>query len=318
MSGENGGRGARTVELPAEYRALSGCGENLLALVAELERLRPGLLGALIVRTENAHSPLRPTQDEAARAIRRALVSLAERNLAQGITASFADSCELLVLEDLGLAELALSGDARAWEILRELVAKAISLLSARTGQGKRGLAIIQELREDLLGAFLLQEKLLTYRATAPLVPWIRQIAFNRFRERLLEMKRRSTTEPLFSDLNQDPSSPLPSLPPASTKDALATIAAQEWETALRLAVPEALAALPTSERRMMEVLPTRTLTQVQLCEELGVSPFTLNRWYKDARQRFLRLLVQDLRFRLGLLDVPTEEIARWIEQGPQ
>jgi hypothetical protein len=71
-------------------------------------------------------------------------------------------------------------------------------------------------------------------------------------------------------------------------------------------------------EQRLLRELSSRQSTQVGICQEFGMSPFTLNRWYKEIRGKFQLRLVRELRDLLGLVDATAAEILGLVGLEPE
>ena len=169
-----------------------------------------------------------------------------------------------------------------------------------------------EEIRETILGTFFLDGKVATYRATAPIGAWARQVVFNLFRQRMNQRRSGRETPSLsqIGETGKDAESLLPvsrEPPPPDVLDRA------EWSEVFARVVPEALSCLDRDERRMLEVLPTKLMTQVQLCKEMGISPFKLNRWYKEVRQRFLREVTHRLRLLADLDEVQADRLVAYL-----
>jgi len=229
----------------------------------------------------------------------------------------------LLVLRDVYLSEALLRGHGEAWTQFEELLEVAFrSVRSHFTGQTPQ--RVLDEIRESVLGTFFLDGKIHSFRATAPLGAWARQVVFNIFRQHMNRRRdgRESTALSQITDNDQEGAADA-LLPPSREPPPHELLHRAEWSEALERAVPEALDLLDRDERRMLEVLPTRRMTQIQLAEALGISPFKLNRWYKEVRARFLRSVTHRLRLLVGLEQGESERlmdylVTLWVDRiGP-
>jgi DNA-directed RNA polymerase specialized sigma24 family protein len=243
-----------------------------------------------------------------ARALARVVPAIAERELRAGGTPEPGAILSLLVLRDLGLVQAALEQDARAWMHLATLVRRAVRVLALRLGSGRRGRQVAEELEENLLGSMFLKGKLGTYRATAPVIPWLRQVACNRARERMSEIRRaEELSRPLAE--SEDGLAEPGSGRRRGPWDPRILVEEEEIRAVLAWALPRVLDTFSAEEREMLQRLSQGEITQVELCQQFGVSPFTLNRWYREVRERFRKRLVREAREALGLHEAPAGEI---------
>lgn len=234
---------------------------------------------------------------------------LAERRRQPSAALQPETHAERLIFADGYLAEALVQDREAAWDTFSGVLASALRQ-AARHSSGIR--ARWEELEDDLLALFFGGEKVATYRATAPIAAWARQVVINVMRQRL-QGRSRLVTETSLPSL-RDPDGQSGLLEPASTAPGPEDEATRrEWREALRAAVPKALQGLDRDERRMLSELPVRRITQVEMAQELGVSPFKMNRWYKEVRGRFLRRLTHELRLAIGLASDETEELVSWL-----
>jgi DNA-directed RNA polymerase specialized sigma24 family protein len=219
--------------------------------------------------------------------------------------------CGTIVLPDAYLAQALVEGRAEAWQTLEELLDTAWRTVRAHfAGQASR--LVLEEIRESILGTFFLDGKVATYRATAPIGAWARQVIFNLFRQRM-NQRRSGHVAPALSQIGETDADLEGLLPPSRELPPPDAMDRTEWSEVFARIVPEALAVLDRDERRMLEVLPSKAMTQVQLCKELGVSPFKLNRWYKDVRRRFLREVTHRLRLLSDLDEVQADRLVAYL-----
>ena len=215
---------------------------------------------------------------------------------------------DLLVLEDVYLAQALIRGNGDAWSAFEELLERCFrSVRSHFSGQTPR--VLLEEIRESVLGTFFMDDKVSSFRATAPIVAWARQVVFNLFRQRI-NQRRSGREAPSLSQLIEEGGDPEEALlPPSRGPTPPELLHRAELATALKRAVPEALKSLDRDEQRMLAVLPTKKMTQIELAEELGVSPFKMNRWYKEVRQRFMRAVSRHVREVIGLDEQEAERL---------
>jgi RNA polymerase sigma factor (sigma-70 family) len=237
-----------------------------------------------------------------------AAVAASERSRDASAVISIDQIVASFVLQDVYLAESLLHGCSPAWaRFEEELDAAYRNVRSHFLGQTPS--RILEEIRESVLGTFYMEGKVATYRATAPISAWARQVIFNLFLQAI--RRARSGRDPTsLSQLMDGNDAQESLLPPSREPPPPDVLGRREWHEAFLRAVPEALEALDRDERRMLEVLPTKRMTQVQLAQELGVSPFRLNRWYKEVRQRFQREVTHRLRL---LVDLDAGDVDRLV-----
>ncbi|MAB88236.1 MAG: hypothetical protein CMJ90_02100 [Planctomycetes bacterium] len=213
-----------------------------------------------------------------------------------------------LVLQDVYLSQALMAGHGAAWTTFEQLLERAFRSVRAHfSGQTPR--ALLDEIRESILGTFFIDGKIASYRATAPIGAWGRQVVFNLFRQRI--NLRHSGKEPAsLSQLSADADGSNEALLPASREPGPPEIVQQsELGEALRRAVSTAMASLDRDEQRMLDVLPRKRMTQIELAAELDVSPFKMNRWYKEVRERFLRAVTRHVREIIGLEEQESEQL---------
>lgn len=215
---------------------------------------------------------------------------------------------DVLVLQDVYLSEALILGRSAAWTTFEELLERGFRSVRAHFS-GQTPKILLDEIRESVLGTFFIDGKISSYRATAPIGAWARQVVFNLFRQRI--NRRRSGKEPAsLSQLADEPGDADEALLPPSHEPGPPEILQQvELGDALRQAVPRALSGLDRDEQRMLEVLPTKRMTQIDLAKELGVSPFKMNRWYKEVRDRFMRGVTRHVREIIGLDEQEAERV---------
>lgn len=238
------------------------------------------------------------------------LVAEAERAAAPNGELSVEAILGVLVLRDVYLAEALVRGVGAAWTAFESQLEGAFrSVRSHFSGQTPQ--VLLDEIRDSVLGTFFVDGKVNSYRATAPIGAWARQVVFNLFRQRI-NFRRSGKEATALSQLgDEDTHGPDTLLPPSGAPEPPDALHRIELSEALRHAVPKALATLDRDEQRMLDVLPTRRMTQVDLARELEVSPFKLNRWYKEVRERFLRGVTRHVREVIGLDE---EEAQRLID----
>jgi len=214
---------------------------------------------------------------------------------------------DTLVLRDVYLAEALVRGIGAAWTAFEDQQEGAFrSVRSHFSGQTPQ--ILLDEIRDSVLGTFFVDGKVRTFRATAPIGAWARQIVFNLFRQRI-NLRRSGKEATALSQLGDDEQGADRLLPPSGAPSPPEALHRIELSDALRYAVPKALATLDRDEQRMLDALPTKQMTQIELAEEIGVSPFKLNRWYKEVRERFLRGVTRHVRERIGLDDEETQRL---------
>ncbi|NRA94836.1 MAG: hypothetical protein HRU14_01360 [Planctomycetes bacterium] len=236
------------------------------------------------------------------------MVLAAERSVDPETEIGLGAIVDRLVLEDVYLSEALLQGRSIAWATFEQLLERAFRSVRAHFS-GRTPRALLDEIRESILGTFFIDGKIEGYRATAPIGAWGRQVVFNLFRQRI--NLRHSGREPAsLSQLSDEEGGSNEALLPPSREPGPPEIVQQnELGEALRRAVPEAMASLDRDEHRMLDVLPTKRMTQIDLAAELGVSPFKLNRWYKEVRERFLRSVTRHVREIIGLEEQESERL---------
>ena len=249
-------------------------------------------------------------------------VAAAERSSAPNAQVTVPDILEVLVLRDVYLAEGLLLGSETAWAAFEgELEGAFRSVRSHFSGQTPQ--VLLDEIRDSVLGTFFVDGKVRTYRATAPIGAWARQVVFNLFRQRINLRKSGKEATALSQMTDEESRGGEDSLlPPSGAPSPPEVLHRIELSQALRHAVPKALATLDRDEQRMLDVLPIKRMTQVDLARELGVSPFKLNRWYKEVRARFLRGVTRHVREVIGLDDEEARRLidhlaAVWARSGP-
>lgn len=221
------------------------------------------------------------------------------------------NALERVVLADAWFAEALRLGREDAWIRFEGIVSAAVRSLGSES-RSLLGRLALKDVEDAALGAFYLDGRIASFRATAPIGAWVRQVVFNLWRAQLARRKDPRTGVPL-SQLASEEGSADDLLPPARDLDPAECASREEWDRILARVVPEALAQLDRDERRMLAVLPGRQLTQVALAEELGISPFKINRWYKDVRERFLRAVRRGLQLEVHLSELQADRLVAWL-----
>ncbi len=216
-----------------------------------------------------------------------------------------------VVLADAWFAEALRLGREDAWLHFEGIVAAAVRSLGSES-RSLLGRLTLKDVEDGALGAFYLDGRIASYRATAPIGAWVRQVVFNLWRAGLSRRKDPRVGVPL-SQLAAEDGTAEDLLPAARDLDPAECASREEWDRILARVVPEALAQLDRDERRMLAVLPGRQLTQVALAEELGISPFKINRWYKDVRERFLRAVRRGLQLEVQLSELQADRLVAWL-----
>ena len=287
---------------PPQLETLRRASEGDQAALAEVRLDHPRHVETVLAEGRSAYGDLGLDEVAATAGLARIITAVATAEIASVPDAppTVDQICGVLVMRDVYLSEALLRGVSTAWLRFEEVIEVAFrSVRSHFSGQTPQ--VVLDEIRESVLGTFFIDGKIATFRATAPLGAWARQVVFNIFRQRMNKRRsgREATSLSQLADQESEDHAQL--LPPSREPppDEVAHLA--EWGVALERAVPEALESLDRDERRMLEMLPTKRMTQVDLARELDVSPFKLNRWYKEVRQRFLRSVTHRLRMLIGL-----------------
>jgi|GEM_PF-6358928 RNA polymerase sigma factor (sigma-70 family) len=216
-----------------------------------------------------------------------------------------------VVLADAWFAEALLLGRESAWKQFSPIVGAAVRSLHANV-HSALGRLIITDLEGSALGAFYMESRIASYRATAPISAWARTVVFNLWRAALARQKD-SRTAVAFSQLTAEDGAVEDLAPPSHEPDPAELASREEWDKILARIVPEALSGLDRDERRMLSALPSKQVTQVALARELGVSPFRINRWYKEVRERFLRAVRRGLQLDAHLSELEAERLVAWL-----
>lgn len=296
---------------PPEPYASAAAGEG--GAVAEVARRHAGFLGKIERDGRARYGELGIGSDGCARSLARIVCAnlAAERTATPGHETPPDEICDGLVAADIYLAEALLAGVPAAWTAFEDLIETAWRTVRSHFA-GHTSRRILEEIRESILGTFFLDRKVASWRATAPLGAWARQVIFNLFRQRMNE--RKSGREgPTLSQIGDSGADSEGLLPPSREPPPPDVLDHAEWSEVFARVVPEALGTLDRDERRMLEVLPTKRMTQVQLCRQMGISPFKLNRWYKDVRRRFLRDVTHRLRLLCDLDEVQADRLVAYL-----
>ncbi len=244
-------------------------------------------------------------------AVARAAIEVAEAEKRAGGRPTPEGVLATLLPAELYLAEALCRGVPAAWSAFEDVLEASFRSVRSHLG-GRASRTIMREIRESILGTFFLDRKVDTYRGTAPLGAWARQVIFNLFRQRL-HLRKTGRETPAFSQIGAQDDDIESLLPAAREPPPPEMLDRDEWTAALARVVPEAFRDLDPVERRMLEVLPTKIMSQVKLCRELGISPFKLNRWYKDVRRRFLRGVALRLKADCDLDELQAERLIGYL-----
>lgn len=291
--------------LPPELRTLVAAADGDVQGLADLGAQHGAFLQRIELEGRARYGPLGLSQDEVLAAFARLGTAILAAELRRGggpekgqPLPSISAIVEALVPSEAYLAEALVRGRASAWHVFDTVLERSLRLVRGQyPGVGPQ--RALEEVAEGLQGAFWADGRIASFRATAPIGAWTRQVLLNMVRQRLASQRTRPAPLPLSTLQHDDEAGPPPIPDPGASPEERVT--EDEWADVLRRAVPAAVARLDRDERRMLRALPTREITQVALAKELGVSPFKLNRWYKEVRERFLRELTHQLRLEIGL-----------------
>jgi RNA polymerase sigma factor (sigma-70 family) len=219
---------------------------------------------------------------------------------------------ETLCFEDLSFVEALVRGNGKAWQRFDALLLRIVAQVSSRfrNTSSKR---ILEDLRQEIMGLFYLDGKVLTYRASAPLEAWVRQVVFNHWRRAVKQESGEKRIHSLDQTSEGHDAPRLIADPKAAPPDH--RMDQREWASALARAIPEAMKSLDRDERRMLELLPSKKLTQLEMAEELKVSPFKMSRWYKEVRERFQKSLTRELRRDLAIEEAEISHLMEYLAE---
>jgi hypothetical protein len=229
---------------------------------------------------------------------------------ASGPRPGFAEVVARLATEDVYLAEACVAGNTKAWARLEDLIEQGARMARKSFTQGAMRVRLF-ELRETLLGTFYLEKKILTYRGTGPLRAWIRQVIFNLLR-RAVNQRRAGRETEAISQLGEENRQDFADRPSPAAPTPVDLLVRREWDDLLKAAVPDALRAFTPEELLMLKLLPSREATQIELCQRLNVSPFQLNRWYREVRLRFIQRVKDELRRRAPGAEIEFDRLLRF------
>lgn len=280
----------------------------------EICRADAGTLDSMESEGRRLYGAFGLSREELAAGLARLLVlamRAAERKSPGQPPASPEIFASLICPADAYFAEALVLGRGEAWRLFDGILHRVVGQVGHRF-RGKSSSRILDEMREETMGLFYLDGKVATFRATAPIEAWARQVVFNQWRRavsregpgrKILSLSQGPGEESTPSETIPDPRIP----PPDQRLDQ------REWAAALARAIPEALASLDRDERRMVEELPAKLISQVELAAQLRVSPFKLSRWYKEVRARFLKALTRELRQELPIDEAELDHLLRYL-----
>ena len=223
-----------------------------------------------------------------------------------------ADLIEDVKWADVAFAESLARGSNSSWIAFQEMLDEIMRKLRSQA-LGTRSVAVAEEIRNEVLSVFYLGGKILTYRGSAPIYGWARQILSNLIKR---THRRRAINQDLNAPDNQlDNEELVMSFEDSRVEDPAMRLDQVIWTQALAKAIPEALAELDRDERKILSLLATGSTTQIALAKEMGVNTFRMNRWYQDIRIRFRKAISRSLQMNLQVDEAELDALLAYLTQ---
>lgn len=259
------------------------------------------------------HGDLGLSTADCAVAFNRIVLAIQTSEEAHGRKLSEREAAQRIIPEDAYLAQALVERKAKAWKLYSSMIHEVVQSLRshAHTSTAR---AALREVADCALGTLFMDGRMDTYRATAPLRAWTRQVVLNLYRAQLAAGNR---TAPLCSHGPDDEACNCENGVPQDRHPNPGELADHhEWDEVLARAVPAALKSFDRDELRMLRLLPGKQMTQVALASELRISPFRMNRWYKDVRTRFLRAVTRHIHLDAHLTDLQADRLIAWLAES--